>query len=131
MNTTSDNGHSKRLNDRTEEGVPPRRVVLRNALAVGCGLVLPAILIGCDSKKGESSTAATPVDSPNTVADPAASPPAAPAKVTQASVQYQAQPKGVQKCSECTHFIAESGSCVLVEGEISPNAWCLLWVQKA
>ena len=30
-----------------------------------------------------------------------------------------------------THFIAESGSCKLVEGKISPDGWCTLWAKKA
>jgi hypothetical protein len=46
-------------------------------------------------------------------------------------VQYQTQPKGDQKCGGCLHFIAESNTCKLVEGQISPDGWCILWAQKA
>lgn len=128
MKTRIDNVNSKYLNDRMEE-ITSRRVVLRSALAVGCGMLLPAILIGCDSKKVESTTAAAP----DTKADASAksATPAAPGKVTQASVQYQAQPKAGQKCLDCTHFVAESNTCKVVEGQISLEGWCLLWVQKA
>jgi hypothetical protein len=51
--------------------------------------------------------------------------------MSQASVQYQTQPQGEQKCSLCTHFIAESNSCMLVEGQISPDGWCRMWAKKA
>jgi hypothetical protein len=57
--------------------------------------------------------------------------PAAPAKVSQASVKYQTQPKGEQKCANCMHFIAESNTCKLVEGNISPEGWCILWAKAA
>ncbi|MBW8329762.1 MAG: hypothetical protein K0M48_11610 [Thiobacillus sp.] len=136
MDTDIDEGNRKQFNDGVKDEVPSRRVVLRGALAVGCGLLLPAALFGCDSKKGESSTGAAPNtgsagpdSSPTPSADAAA--PASTGKMTQASVQYQTQPKGEQKCGGCLHFIAESNSCKLVEGQISPDGWCSLWAQKA
>ena len=131
MNTRIHDINSKRFNDRMEEvAVPSRRAVLRNAFAVGCGLFLPALLIGCDSKKGPRATDAGPPGSPDTAADYPA--PIAPGKVkvTQASVQYQTQSRGGQKCSDCANFIAGSNTCRVVEGQISPEAWCTLWVQK-
>ncbi|HRK77154.1 MAG TPA: hypothetical protein PLQ95_01320 [Thiobacillus sp.] len=128
MNTDIDEGQSKQLRDERQEEIPPRRAVLRGALAVGCSLLLPAALFGCDSKKGESASGAAPAGSPATGADAAAPAPAG--KVTQASVQYQNQPKGEQKCAGCLNFIAESNTCKLVEGQISPDGWCTLWAQK-
>jgi len=134
MDTDIDEGNRKQFNDEVKEEVPSRRVVLRGALAVGCGLLLPAALFGCDSKKSESSTGATP-DTGSAAPDSSPTPSAvatapAAAKVSQASVQYQNQPKGEQKCSGCLHFIAGSNSCKLVEGQISPDGWCALWAQK-
>lgn len=116
-----------------EREILPRRVLLRKAFTVGCGLLLPFVLIGCESKPEEDarSTDAGPPGSPDTAADAPAAVPPAKATVTKASVQYQAQPKGVQKCSDCANFIAESNTCRVVEGEITPDAWCALWVQKA
>lgn len=124
-----------------KEDIPPRRVVLRGALALGCSLFVPIALFGCDSKKGESSTGSAPATgaAPPTSTAPASSPtagantaaPAAATKVSQASVQYQTTPKGEQKCSTCINFIAESNTCKLVEGQISPDGWCSLWVKKA
>jgi hypothetical protein len=112
-----------------KEEIPPRRVVLRGALAVGCGLWLPIVLSGCDSKKDANSTSSAPAGAPATSANTAA--PAATKKVAPASVQYQTQPKGEQKCGGCVHFIAESNTCKLVDGQISPEGWCILWAKKA
>ncbi len=106
-----------------------RRVVLRGALAVGCSLCLPIALFGCDSKQGASSTSAAPTSTPAASTDAVAPP--APTKMSQATAQYQAQPKGELKCSQCQHFIAESNTCMLVEGQISPEGWCMIWTKKA
>ena len=124
----------------TQVKIPSRRVVLRGALAVGWGLLLPAALFGCEKKNAGSTGAApesspppspetaAPESSPVTSADSAA--PVASAKVSKASVQYQTGPKGEQQCSNCLNFIAESNTCKLVEGEISPSGWCTLWAKK-
>jgi len=108
--------------------VPSRRVVLRGALVVGCGLWVPITLSGCDSRKEASPTSSAPAASPPTGSGSGAAP--ASAKATQASVQYQAQPKGDQKCADCRHFIAESNACAVVDGQISPEGWCSLWSRK-
>lgn len=110
------------------EEVPSRRVVLRGALVVGCGLWVPIVLSGCDSSKEASPTSAAPAASPPTGSGSAAPP--ASAKAAQASVQYQAQPKGEQKCADCQHFIAASNTCAVVDGQISPEGWCSLWTRK-
>lgn len=112
-----------------KEEIPSRRVVLRGALAVGWSLCLPIALLGCDSRKGASSTSAAESSSPAASANSAA--PTATRKMPQASVQYQAQPKGEQKCGSCMQFIAESNTCKLVDGQISPEGWCTLWAKKA
>jgi hypothetical protein len=134
---SEDHPHAPSL---TEADVPPRRQMLRGMLAAGCSLLLPASLQGCDSgeKAGSPETGSAPSVTPPESAAPAgpapemeAAAPAAPAKVSQASVQYQTQPKGEQKCADCMHFIAESNTCKLVEGEISPDGWCVLWARKA
>jgi len=117
-----------------EADVLPRRIVLRGALAAGFGLLLPTALMGCDSKPGSNTAGSDtppPTSGPESVEsapmpDTAAAP-AEPAKASQASVQYQAEPKGTQKCANCIHFIAESNTCKLVEGTISPEGWCTIW----
>ena len=107
-----------------------RRDVLRGAVAVGLGLLVPSVLLGCDSgNKGASSTGSAPASPPAPSAPDSAAPTNAP-KVPQASVQYQTQPKGEQKCATCVNFIAESNTCKVVEGQISPEGWCTLWAKK-
>jgi|GEM_PF-547130 len=123
--------HTTATNDDSmiKEEILSRRTLLRGALVVGCGLWMPIIFSGCDAKKGSNSSNPAASNSPSTVSNSAA--PAATGKAPQTSVQYQSQPKGEQKCSECMHFIAESSSCKLVEGEINPDGWCSLWTKKA
>lgn len=100
-----------------KQPIPTRRRVLRAALATGCGLWMPLVLAAEDHKPGTN---------------PAAKPAAASAKkVPQASVRYQAMPKGDQKCSSCANFVAESNTCKLVEGKIAPEGWCVLWAKMA
>lgn len=115
--------------DMKKEEILPRRAVLRGALAVGCGLWLPIVFSGCDSNKGANSTSSAPTSSPTAGTSSAA--PAVTSKVPQASVQYQSQPKGELKCSGCMNFIAESNTCKLVDGQITPDGWCSLWTKKA
>lgn len=52
---------------------------------------------------------------------------AAQQKASKDAAEYQDQPKDGDKCSEC-RFFQEPASCELVEGEISPDGWCNLFV---
>ena len=110
---------------KMKEEILSRRLVLRGALAVVCSLCLPVALSGCDSKKGASSSSSAPAPSANSDA------PTGTRKASQASVQYQTQPKDKLKCSSCLNFIAESNTCKLVAGPVSPEGWCSLWAKKA
>ena len=105
--------------------ISSRRNVLRGGLAAACSLLIPAALLGCNAKPTEPATSAAPA----APAEPAA--PATAGKATQASVQYQAQPKGDLKCGDCMHFNAESSTCKVVNGPISLDGWCSLWSKKA
>jgi hypothetical protein len=53
------------------------------------------------------------------------------AKMPQTSpvVAYQSSPKGAQQCDNCIQFRAPA-SCEVVDGAISPTAWCKLWAKK-
>jgi High potential iron-sulfur protein len=56
-------------------------------------------------------------------------------KVPQASVKYQDKPSGNNKCSNCLQFVPGSsptanGTCKVVDGAVSPNGWCQIWVAK-
>ncbi len=123
-----------------------RRDVLRRALGIGCGVCLPTVIWGCDSSdrppqaqsssssgsSGSSSSAAPPAASSGATPGSAGSAAGAgPVKVPQASVNYQAQPNEGRRCADCQHFIAESGSCRLVEGQIVPDGWCTLWAKRS
>ena len=79
-----------------------RRTVLRGA-AVAAGAV-PVLLAGMNAAEA--------------------------AKASQASVTYKDSPKGSQSCANCSLFVAPA-SCKSVDGAISPNGWCNIWVKKA
>jgi hypothetical protein len=52
------------------------------------------------------------------------------AKIAQAAVKYQTEPKDGKECDQCNFFIAPNG-CKMVDGEINPHGYCALWVKKA
>jgi hypothetical protein len=54
---------------------------------------------------------------------------AAEAKMAQAAVKYQAEPKEGHQCDGCTFFVAPN-TCKMVDGDISPTGWCALWAAK-
>jgi hypothetical protein len=51
------------------------------------------------------------------------------AKIAQTGVRYQDSPKDGKQCDGCKLFIAPN-ACKTVDGSISPNGWCALWVKK-
>jgi hypothetical protein len=108
---------------------PDRRTLLRGMLAVCCAPFIPG-LAGCERKvaEEESATPSPAVQSPESMEPAAPSPEAA--KMTKVQAEYQDQPKAEQNCEKCRYFIADSGTCQLVEGEISPQGWCKLWVAQ-
>lgn len=132
MNTDIDTTNKSQLKNKIEEEILSRRLVLRGIFAVGCGLVFPVALIGCDSKEGEKPSSAAPTDSsPGSTGTESAAPATEVVKAPQQAVQYQTEPRNGQKCGECQYFIADSNSCKLVEGQISPDGWCTLWTKKS
>jgi hypothetical protein len=52
------------------------------------------------------------------------------AKKTQAEAGYQNKPNGDANCANCALFLAPS-SCGVVDGTISPQGWCKLYVKKS
>ncbi|OGA55467.1 MAG: hypothetical protein A3G81_33110 [Betaproteobacteria bacterium RIFCSPLOWO2_12_FULL_65_14] len=52
------------------------------------------------------------------------------AKAGKAAMKYQEQPKGDQRCSGCVQFVAPN-QCKVVEGNISPNGWCIAYSAKS
>jgi hypothetical protein len=55
--------------------------------------------------------------------------PAAQVKISQTTANYQDTPKGDQRCEGCANFQPPNAS-KFVEGHISPNGWCQLFVKK-
>jgi hypothetical protein len=47
-------------------------------------------------------------------------------KLTQVAARYQDHPHGNEVCAGCPYFLLPA-SCVLVEGDISPNGWCPIY----
>jgi len=51
------------------------------------------------------------------------------AKMAQAAAKYQATPKDGKQCDGCVQFVAPN-SCKLVDGDIAPTGYCILWAKK-
>jgi len=52
------------------------------------------------------------------------------AKMAQTAAKYQAEPKDGKQCDGCNFFVVPN-ACKMVDGEIAPTGWCVLWVKKA
>ena len=59
----------------------------------------------------------------------AATPALASNKMPQKAVSYQPTPKGNQRCDNCAFWL-EPASCKLVDGQIAPAGWCVLYKKK-
>ena len=51
------------------------------------------------------------------------------AKLAQAAVKYQPDPKEGKQCDGCNFFVAPN-ACKMVDGDIAATGWCALWVKK-
>lgn len=49
------------------------------------------------------------------------------AKATKVQIAYQETPKDGNRCADCLHFLPDTNECKIVEGSISPDAWCKLY----
>lgn len=57
-------------------------------------------------------------------------------KASKKAMQYQDSPKDGKKCINCTQYIPgpkpdAKGTCKVVEGEISPDGWCIAFAPKS
>lgn len=107
---------------------PERRTLLIGMLAAGVTLVLP----GCNPGE-EDTTAAPNTNAPNknpssSGADTAKADTSSSNKMSQEQAQYQESPSNGEKCENCANFLADSGTCTVVEGQVSPQGWCVVWV---
>ena len=55
---------------------------------------------------------------------------AAPKKFSQQQAHYQPIPKSGQRCQTCALWEAPT-SCQVVEGQVSPSGWCILYQAKS
>lgn len=130
-----------RKDDRTTG--TSRREALRGLLALGCGVFMTP-LPGCSARHEASQ--AKPASNLDALAQAKAYPPpefsatspgldvppaedAKDIKVAKYKVDYQDKPRQGRMCARCANIIADTESCKLVEGSISPLGWCKLWVK--
>lgn len=57
------------------------------------------------------------------------------AKMAQKAVMYQGKPQGSQACAKCARFVPSKtpgadGTCTIVDGNVSPQGWCAMYVPK-
>ncbi|TAL89450.1 MAG: iron oxidase [Rhodanobacter sp.] len=57
-------------------------------------------------------------------------------KASQAVAMYQPTPHGKDQCDNCIHFVpgktpTANGTCKVVEGDIAPQGWCVMYARKA
>lgn len=57
-------------------------------------------------------------------------------KAAKATAMYQPTPHGKDQCDNCIHYIpgktpTADGTCKIVEGNIAPKGWCVLYARKA
>ena len=55
---------------------------------------------------------------------------------SKSDMHYQDKPNNGQRCADCIQFIPGKdpkgpGACKVVEGEISPNGWCIEFIKKS
>lgn len=48
-------------------------------------------------------------------------------KTSQAEAEYQATPKGEEKCANCTFFESAAKTCKVVDGTVAAEGWCALY----
>lgn len=113
-----------------EKHDPKRRTLLLGTFTVGAALALSACK-GKQDGKASGGTEPAPEAAPGTAPQnqTRAVDEAPPSKMSKEGAQYQDKPQDGRKCADCTNFIAASKTCKVVEGEVSPQGWCIFWAQ--
>jgi hypothetical protein len=57
-------------------------------------------------------------------------------KASQGVAMYQPKPHGKDQCDNCIHFVpgktpTAKGTCKVVEGDVAPQGWCVMYARKA
>jgi hypothetical protein len=81
-----------------------RRRVLKAAISIGGGALLAGTLDSTAQQKPKATLK----------------------KRSKEAVGYRDEPYQGRSCAKCVLYTGH-GECVLVEGEVSPNGWCLQW----
>lgn len=114
-----------------------RRRVLYGMLTAGCAATVPMLFVGCERQETpppepqSSGGAPSPASADMAAAESGAAENIGAGKMSQAQARYQDHPSGDQQCSNCTNFIAEDNTCKVVQGQVSPQGWCTLWIKLA
>jgi hypothetical protein len=85
---------------------PSRRGVLKTALCLGGATLLAEALDGAAQQEPKFKATLK--------------------KRSKEMVGYRDEPYEGRSCAKCVLY-AGHGECVLVEGEVSPNGWCVQW----
>ena len=83
---------------------PSRRRVLKGAASVGGAAVLAGALESAAQQKPKAGLK----------------------KRSKEAVGYRDEPLEGRSCAKCVLYVGH-GECVIVEGEVSPNGWCVQW----
>ena len=84
---------------------PSRRGVLKAAASAGAAALLLKALDGA-AQQPKPKSALT--------------------KRSKEKVGYRDEPYEGRTCAKCVLYVGH-GECVIVEGEVSPNGWCMQW----
>lgn len=85
---------------------PSRRGVLKAAASVGGAALLLRALDGTAQQQFKPKPGLT--------------------KRSKEKVGYRDEPYEGRACAKCVLYVGH-GECVIVEGEVSPNGWCVQW----
>jgi hypothetical protein len=112
-----------------------RRVILRGVLIASCALATPMLFTGCNRSESSNSSgtggSGTGQMSDETTSSSGNTSAQGSGKTSKEQAKYQDHPNGSQSCASCEQFVAETSTCKVVEGKVSPGGWCALWTKKA
>ena len=83
---------------------PSRRRALKGAASIGGAVVLATALESAAQQKPKAGLK----------------------KRSKEAVGYRDEPLEGRSCAKCVLYVGH-GECVIVEGEVSPNGWCVQW----
>lgn len=89
---------------RTRIFRPSRRRALKGAASIGAAAVLVCALESAAQQKPKAGLK----------------------KRSKEAVGYRDEPLEGRSCAKCVLYVGH-GECVIVEGEVSPNGWCVQW----